>query len=74
MVRQGDNGNKMRIFGLYITMAKKHDQDNALIGKLLGENAILQKSTEKLLTIVKGSRQVRRAAERRLTKGAWAAE
>ncbi len=59
----------MRIFGLYITTVKKHEADNALISKLLSEKSFLQKSTESLLAIVKGSRQVRRSAERRLAKG-----
>ena len=59
----------MKIFGLYITTVKKHEADNALTAKLLGENTFLQKSVERLLdAIVKGSRQVRRAAERRLAK------
>lgn len=62
----------MIIFGLYITTAKsekaRREKDNALITKLMGEKVFLQKSTEKLLAIVKGSRQVRRGAERRIAK------
>ena len=62
----------MNFLGLYITTAKAEREhrvkDNILIGKLLSEKAFLQKGTEKLLAIVKGSRQVRRGAERRLYK------
>ena len=62
----------MKIFGLYITTAKREkarrEKDNALTAKLLGEKTFLQNSVERLLAIVKGSRQVRRTAERRLAK------
>jgi len=63
----------MRIFGLYITTAKRHqaekDKDNTLIGKLMAEKAFLQKSTEKLLAIIKNpSRQSKRKTERLLKK------
>jgi hypothetical protein len=68
MVWQGNHGNKVRIFGLYITTVKKYKEDNALLAKLLEQKLFLQKSVERLLAIVKGSRQVRRAAERRLAK------
>lgn len=54
----------MRIFGLYITTAKKamakaktektrRDRDNALISKLLTENLMLQGSAEYLLHVTK---------------------
>jgi len=58
----------MRIFGLYITTAKKHrlrqDQDNRLLGKLLSENAFLKKSTEALLVMNKNRQQGRALARR----------
>lgn len=64
----------MRIFNLYITTAKRHkerlESQKLLIDKLRSERDFLQKSVERLLAIVKGSRQVRRGAERRLAKNA----